>query len=53
MISLRIDIDVLDAMAILAEQGTIVSREQAINEWLRQRATELIRSINPSPESSR
>jgi hypothetical protein len=45
MISLRIDIDTLDALSVLAEQGLIMSRERAVNEWLRARATELLRSL--------
>jgi hypothetical protein len=42
MISLRLDIDVLDGLAILVEHGLIESREGAINVWLRER----IRSVS-------
>jgi hypothetical protein len=43
MVSLRMDLDVLDLMAQLAEHGMIASREQAINEWCRATALATLR----------
>jgi uncharacterized protein (DUF4415 family) len=38
MVSLRLDLEVLDLISRLAEHGLIASREQAINDWCRQAA---------------
>ena len=36
MVSLRLDIDVLDDLEKASAQGLILNKEQAVNEWLRQ-----------------
>lgn len=40
-VSLRIDSDLWDRLAIAVERGTIRSREQAVNDWLRERLSGL------------
>ena len=41
MVSLRLDIDLWNELAKASELGLISSREQAVNEWLRQRVDQL------------
>jgi hypothetical protein len=44
MVSLRLNLEVLELLAQAAALGLIPNREAAINEWLKQRLTELIGS---------
>jgi len=43
MVSLRLDIDVLDDLAEATELGLIPNKEQAVNTWLRQQLDLLFR----------
>jgi hypothetical protein len=41
MVSVRIDVDAWDSLATAVERGLIRSREQAVNQWLREKVREL------------
>lgn len=43
LISLRVDIEILDWLAVLSEWGSIPSREAAINRILRERIPDMIK----------
>lgn len=45
MVSLRIDIETIDALSVLSEHGLITNREQAVNEWLKERTRELLEEL--------
>jgi metal-responsive CopG/Arc/MetJ family transcriptional regulator len=41
MVSLRIDVDLWERLGEAVEQGILPSREQAINEWVREKLESL------------
>ena len=43
MVSMRIDSDVWESLGAAVRVGLIVSREQAINDWLRAKVTDLLK----------
>jgi hypothetical protein len=52
MISLRIDIETLNALSVLAEHGLIANRERAVNEWLRVQTRELLSLLSSTDRAS-
>lgn len=42
MVSLRLDLEVLDLIALLAEHSLIPNREQAVNDWCRAAAAAML-----------
>jgi hypothetical protein len=51
MVSLRIEVDLWDALGKAAEGGLIRSREAAVNEWLREKLNGLREEVDGSRHS--
>jgi len=45
MVSLRLDVDVVNQLAVAAEFGLIPNRERAINDWVRERLRSVLRDL--------
>jgi hypothetical protein len=53
MVSLRVDVDVWKALGRAADLGLITSREQAVNEWLRERLEGLTTGLDGEQKENR